>query len=85
MWKIIANFLRLSKKLMKKPLDWPINNRLKGLNNWLETIVKTLEEKLQNCRNDFETLELIYKTLLVSVTQNFVITVNLLKIRFIIL
>jgi len=33
-----------------------ISNRLKGLNNWLETRVKTLEEELENSRNDFETL-----------------------------
>jgi len=38
-----------------------INYRLKGLNNWLETRGKTLEEELKNSRNDFETLELIYK------------------------
>ena len=37
------------------------NNRLKGLNNWLETRVKSLEEELDNSRNDFENLELIYK------------------------
>jgi len=34
---------------------------LKGLNNWLENRVKTLEEELKNSKNDFENLELIYK------------------------
>jgi len=38
-----------------------VSNKLKGLNKWLETKVKTLEEELENSRNDFETLELIYK------------------------
>jgi len=39
-----------------------ISNSLKGLNNWLETSVKTLEQELENSINDFETLELIYKS-----------------------
>jgi len=30
-----------------------LNNRLKGLNNWLENIVKTLEEELNNSKNRF--------------------------------
>jgi len=30
------------------------NNRLKGLNNWLEKRVKTLEEELEKSKNDFE-------------------------------
>jgi len=30
------------------------NNRLKGLNNWLENRVKTLEEKLEKSKIDFE-------------------------------
>jgi len=58
---------------------------LKGLNNWLENRVKTLEEKLENLKNDFENMELIYKTLLASVTQVFVKIVNLLKRMFTIL
>jgi len=33
------------------------NNRLKGLNNWLEKKVKTLEEELEKSKNDFEKLE----------------------------
>jgi len=33
------------------------NNRLKGLNNWLEKRVKTLEEELEKSKNDFENLE----------------------------
>jgi len=33
------------------------NNRLKGLNNWLEKKVKTLEEELIKSKNDFEKLE----------------------------
>jgi len=34
---------------------------LKGLDNWLENRVKALEEELDNLKNDFENLELIYK------------------------
>jgi len=34
---------------------------LKGLDNWLENKVKTLEEKLSNFKTDFENLEIIYK------------------------
>jgi len=34
---------------------------LKGLNKWLENRVKTLEEKLNNSKTDFENLEMIYK------------------------
>ena len=37
-----------------------LNNQLKGLNNWLENRVKTLEEELNNSKTDFETLEMIY-------------------------
>jgi len=36
-------------------------NRLKGLNNWLENRVKSLEEELSETKEDFENLELIYK------------------------
>ena len=38
-----------------------MNNRLKGLNNWLENRVKTLEEELNNSKTDFENLEMIYQ------------------------
>jgi len=31
------------------------------MNNWLENIVKKLEEELNNSKNDFENLEMIYK------------------------
>jgi len=34
---------------------------LKGLNNWLENRVKTLEEELEKSKVDFENLDLIYK------------------------
>jgi len=34
---------------------------LKGLNNWLENRVKSLEEELEKSKIDFENLELIYK------------------------
>ena len=37
------------------------HNRLKGLNNWLENRVKTLEEELEKSKVDFENLDLIYK------------------------
>jgi len=36
-------------------------NRLKGLNNWLENRVKSLEEELSNTKEDVENLELVYK------------------------
>jgi len=51
----------LSMKLMKKLTDWLSYNRLKGLNNWLENRVKTLEEELEKSKVDFENLDLIYK------------------------
>ena len=34
------------------------NNRLKGMNNWLENRVKTLEEELQKSKIDLEKLEM---------------------------
>jgi len=46
---------------MKKLIDWLSHNRLKGMNNWLENIVKTLEEELEKSKVDFENLDLIYK------------------------
>ena len=36
-------------------------NRLKGLNNWLENRVKSLEEELSKTKEDFENLDLVYK------------------------
>jgi len=56
-----------------------LNNQLKGLNNWLENKVKTLEEELNNSKKDFESLEMIYKTLLASMILAFVKIVNHLK------
>jgi len=38
-----------------------LNNRLKGMNSWLENRVKTLEEELENSKTDFENLEIVYK------------------------
>jgi len=35
---------------------------LKGLNNWLENRVKTLEEELEKSKNDFENLEMHCKS-----------------------
>ena len=32
-------------------------NRLKGLNNWLENRVKSLEEELKKTKEDFENLD----------------------------
>jgi len=37
------------------------NNRLKGLNNWMENKTNSLEEELKSVKNDFEHLEMIYK------------------------
>jgi len=37
-------------------------NWLKGLNNWLENRVKSLEEELSKTKEDFENLELVYKS-----------------------
>jgi len=34
---------------------------MKGLNNWLENKVKTLQEELNNFKTDFENIEIIYK------------------------
>jgi len=34
---------------------------LKGMNNWLENKVKSLEEELENSKADFENLEILYK------------------------
>ena len=36
-------------------------NQLKGLNNWLENKVKSLEEELRKTKEDFENLDLVYK------------------------
>jgi len=36
------------------------NNKLKGLNSWLENKVKQLKEELLNLKTDFESLETIY-------------------------
>jgi len=38
-----------------------LNNRLKGLNNWLEHRVKALEKEPENSKTDFENLEMLYK------------------------
>ena len=38
-----------------------LNNRLKGMNNWRENRVKSLEEELENSKTDFENLEILYK------------------------
>jgi len=37
------------------------NNRLKGLNNWLEGIVKELEDEVLKLKTNFDNLEIIYK------------------------
>jgi len=37
------------------------NNRLKGLNNWLEGRVQELEDELLKVKTDFDHLEMIYK------------------------
>ncbi|XP_068466221.1 uncharacterized protein [Phaseolus vulgaris] len=47
------------------------NNRLKGLNNWLENRVKTLEEELEKSKVDFENLDLIYKNSACMCDSNF--------------
>jgi len=36
------------------------NNRLKGLNNWLEARVKELEDEVLQLKTDFDHLEIIY-------------------------
>jgi len=38
------------------------HNRLKGFNIWLENRVKPLEEELEKTKDDFENLDLIYKS-----------------------
>ena len=47
------------------------NNRLKGLNNWLEKRVKTLKEELEKSKLDFENLDLIYKNTACMCDSNF--------------
>jgi len=47
------------------------HNRLKGFNNWLENIVKTLEEELKKSKVDFENLDLIYKNFTCSCDSKF--------------
>ena len=37
-----------------------LNNRLKGLNNWLENRVSQLEKEIVDLKTDFEHLEMIY-------------------------
>jgi len=39
-----------------------VNNRLKGLNNWLKKRVSSLEEELQNVKIDFDHLNMIYQS-----------------------
>ena len=46
------------------------NNRLKGLNSWLENRAKQLEEELQNMKIDFESLDMIYKSSSSNCSQN---------------
>jgi len=45
---------------MKQKQDFCINNRLKGLNNWLENRVSQLEKEIVDLKTDFEHLEMIY-------------------------
>jgi len=47
------------------------HNRWKGLNNWLENRVKSLEEELEKCKDDFENLDLIYKNSTCSCDSKF--------------
>jgi len=42
------------------------NNRMKGLNNWLEGRVKQLEDEILELKIDFDHLEMIYKAQCVS-------------------
>jgi len=46
------------------------NNRLKGLNSWLENRVKQLEDELLNLNTDFESLEMIYKSSSCNCSEN---------------
>ena len=39
-----------------------VNNRLKGLNNWLEKRVSSLQEELQIVKTDFDHLNMIYQS-----------------------
>jgi len=51
--QILETFKETYEKANKLAL---LNNRLKGLNNWLENRVKALEEELENSNNDFKNL-----------------------------
>ena len=50
------------------------NNRLKGLNSWLENRVKQLKEELLNLKTNFESLEMIYKSSSCSFSKNAKVT-----------
>jgi len=56
-------------------------NRLKGLNNWLENRVKSLEEELSKTKEDFENMELVYKKFSCSCKTKACEIVNFLKRR----
>jgi len=55
---LLQAFLETHEKANKLALS---NNRLKGLNNWLESRVKELEDELLKLKTDFDHLEIIYK------------------------
>ena len=61
-----------------------LNNQLKGMNSWFENRVKTLEEKLENSKTDFENLEIVYKNSSCK-CDTLVKIVKILKRKFIIL
>jgi len=56
-----------------------LNNHLKDMNNWLENRVKTLEEELNNSKNYFENLEMIFKNSSCKCDSSFLKIVNHLK------
>ena len=53
--QLLQAFKETHEEANRLPLS---NNRLKGLNNWLENRVKTLEEELEKSKIDFEKLEM---------------------------
>jgi len=77
-----SQLLQAFKETHEEANRWALSiNRLKGLNNWLENRVKTLEEELEKSKTDFENLEMHCKILLTCVTLELVKIVKLLRVR----
>jgi len=67
-YQLLEAFNETYEKVIRLALS---HNQLKGLNNWLENKVKTLEEELEKSKVDFENLDLIYKNSTCSCDSKF--------------